>query len=419
MRHRFCLGMTGFILVGLTISWLDAKGEAPKSFMSMPLLFSDDFEPGKAEEWEATDPKAWQVVKQGENHVFSQFKQSDYKTPVRSPFNRAVRKGVVVGDFVLEARVQSTAREYGHRDLCLFFGYQDPSHFYYVHFGRQADLHAHSIFIVNNADRVSIAKTRTNGTPWDDNYHTVRIVHKVSTGAIEVFFDDMTKPIMTAEDKTFAWGQVGIGSFDDTGNFDDVRLWGVKAEPKKSNSSANSGEDAFLAEWERDSEKDLDDWDPKSESTLTPLEYIRNPRMDITGEWIVSWGYHCGSSLTVKRLGLGYYKVVFQTSRLRRLARIGRFIDGVLLLDRPVREDIGYTYTKLYAVRVEEQDYLVPSPMVGLHLWSKNRDLLGFYCLYHRGRSDLSMEKSNIRFHLMPSAKADSSMLGGLLKGGL
>ena len=29
-----------------------------------------------------------------------------------------------------------------------------------------------------------------------------------------------------AEDKHFAWGQVGIGSFDDTGNFDDVRLWG-------------------------------------------------------------------------------------------------------------------------------------------------------------------------------------------------
>lgn len=230
MHHRCCLGITGFILVGLTIAGLDAKGEVPKSFMSMPLLFSDDFESGKAEEWETTDPKAWQVVKQGENHVFNQFKQSDYKTPVRSPFNRAVRKGVVVGDFILEVRVQSTTRDYGHRDLCLFFGYQDPSHFYYVHLGKQADPHAHSIFIVNNADRVSIAKTRTNGTPWDDNWHTVRLVRKVSTGAIEVFFDDMTKPIMTAEDKTFTWGQVGIGSFDDTGNFDDVRLWGVKKE---------------------------------------------------------------------------------------------------------------------------------------------------------------------------------------------
>ena len=27
---------------------------------------------------------------------------------------------------------------------------------------------------------------------------------------------------MTAIDKTFTWGQIGIGSFDDLGNFDDV-----------------------------------------------------------------------------------------------------------------------------------------------------------------------------------------------------
>ncbi|MCS6858867.1 MAG: hypothetical protein NZT92_00945 [Abditibacteriales bacterium] len=233
MRHRFYLGMTVFVLVGLTIAWLRAQATVPQTFMSLPLLFSEDFESGKAEQWETTDPQAWQVIKQGENHVFNLFKQSNYKTPVRSPFNRAMRKGVVVSDFVLEARVQSTARDYGHRDLCVFFGYQDPSHFYYVHLGKQADPRAHSIFLVNNADRVSIAKTRTSGTPWDDRWHTIRVVRKVSTGAVEVYFDDMTKPIMTAEDQTFSWGQVGIGSFDDTGNFDDVRLWGVKVEPKK------------------------------------------------------------------------------------------------------------------------------------------------------------------------------------------
>lgn len=37
---------------------------------------------------------------------------------------------------------------------------------------------------------------------------------------------------MTATDKTFAWGRVGVGSFDDTGNWQDVKLRGVKAEKK-------------------------------------------------------------------------------------------------------------------------------------------------------------------------------------------
>jgi hypothetical protein len=49
---------------------------------------------------------------------------------------------------------------------------------------------------------------------------------------MEVYFDDMTKPHMTAKDKTFAWGQVGIGTFDDHGNFDDVVLRGKLTERK-------------------------------------------------------------------------------------------------------------------------------------------------------------------------------------------
>jgi hypothetical protein len=38
---------------------------------------------------------------------------------------------------------------------------------------------------------------------------------------------------MTATDKTFTWGQVGVGSFDDTGNWADVKVWGVKVERPK------------------------------------------------------------------------------------------------------------------------------------------------------------------------------------------
>lgn len=30
----------------------------------------------------------------------------------------------------------------------------------------------------------------------------------------------METPVMKANDKTFLWGQLGVASFDDTGNFD-------------------------------------------------------------------------------------------------------------------------------------------------------------------------------------------------------
>ena len=71
-----------------------------------------------------------------------------------------------------------------------------------------------------------ISTKTTAGTDWDDEWHHARIVREVMSGTIEIYFDDMKTPAMTATDKTFAWGQVGIGSFDDTGRFDDVYLFG-------------------------------------------------------------------------------------------------------------------------------------------------------------------------------------------------
>ena len=197
----------------------------------LPLLFQDDFEKG-ADHWEPTDAKAWKVTAQGDNHVYSQFQQSKYKPPHRSPLNFALRKDVTVSDFALEAKLQTTARDYAHRDMCLFFGYQDPAHFYYVHLGQRTDDHANQIFIVNGADRKKISTKTTQGTPWDDKWHRVKIVRTVGDGQIAVYFDDMKTPVMTASDKTFTEGRVGIGSFDDTGNWDDVRLYGRRAEKK-------------------------------------------------------------------------------------------------------------------------------------------------------------------------------------------
>ena len=194
----------------------------------MPLVFETDFEDGSLDAWQATDPAAWRIENGSGSKVLALYKQSNYKPEVRSPVNINLIKDVVVGSFVLELKMHSTTKDYGHRDMCLFFGHQDPSHFYYVHIANQSDAHANSIFIVNGRPRVSIAKTRTEGTKWDDNWHAVRVERDVEEGTIEVFFDDGIEPIMTAVDHHFKWGKVGIGSFDDTGQFDEIRLRGLE-----------------------------------------------------------------------------------------------------------------------------------------------------------------------------------------------
>lgn len=189
-----------------------------------PLVLAEDFLAG-AERWEPTDKSAWKVERRGGEAFYSLVKRkSDYQPAVRSPHNISLLRGVEVEDFVLDVELKSTVEDYGHRDLCLFFGHQDSTHFYYAHLGKKADPHAHSIFLVNGTDRVSIAQDRTGGVDWDDGWHRARVRRDTKSGSIEVYLDDMTKPIMSAVDKTFLKGRVGLGSFDDTGTFTEVRL---------------------------------------------------------------------------------------------------------------------------------------------------------------------------------------------------
>lgn len=198
----------------------------------LPLVAREDFESG-ASAWQPTDERSWKVIDSPQGRVYSLFQQSEYKPPFRSPVNIALLKDAVVGDFELSVKLQSTVKDYDHRSLVIVFGYQDPAHFYYVHFGKKTDDHANQIFIVDGAPRLKISTKTTPGTAWDDAWHEVKITRNVGDGRTAVYFDDLSTPVMTASDKTFTWGRIGIGAFDDLGNFDDVTLRGARVQAAK------------------------------------------------------------------------------------------------------------------------------------------------------------------------------------------
>ncbi|MCF7669500.1 MAG: hypothetical protein K9N48_06980 [Verrucomicrobia bacterium] len=208
--------------------------ETPEGYK---LLYERDFEDNRGlEDFEMSDPAAWRVGEDnGNNHALELFDKSDYSPRVRSPYNIALITNGMVGDFILEADLRQTGREYGHRDMCIFFGAKDPSNFYYVHIATAADDHAHNVFIVNDEPRVKTTDDVTEGVDWGENeWHKLRLERKLSDGSIKVFFDDMEKPIMTATDGHFDFGYIGFGSFDDTGMVDNIRIWGPGFAPEKS-----------------------------------------------------------------------------------------------------------------------------------------------------------------------------------------
>jgi hypothetical protein len=235
--------LRGGIRLGLLLLAAMGAAAALPAHAELPVLFEDDFEQGM-DHWEPTDPdpaeSVWHIAEvesesgddnsaDGGNHVLRVTGMSKYQPPFRSPHSIVWLKGVEVGDFELTARVQNTNPSGGnHRDLCVFWGRQSPSEFYYVHFGAKADPHACQIFIVNNDQRTAITKDEAEGTPWTDGWHDIKVTRDLETGRVNVYFDDMTTPHMTAEDTTFGAGQVGLGTFDDSGNFDDVILRGQR-----------------------------------------------------------------------------------------------------------------------------------------------------------------------------------------------
>ncbi len=212
--------------------WWNAPSLGADQHDGLPLIFADDFEHG-ADRWAPTDPKAWQLTElEGQGKVYDQFRQSDYKPPHRSPTNLSLLKDMVVGDFVLLIKARSTAvKAGGHRDCCLFFGYQDDEHFYYAHQGLVRDAISNQLLKVDEGPRKPIGTTNA-GSPWGDNgWHQIKLVRRVNDGTIELYFDDMQTPAKTAVDKDFAWGRIGLGCFGETVQWDDVKLYGRKIEP--------------------------------------------------------------------------------------------------------------------------------------------------------------------------------------------
>lgn len=236
MKSAFLLPMVMMLTAGPAFlpSPAGAQGGAaiPAGYR---LLYEQKFDrPEALADFTMTDPSAWNWAETNGNGALALSRQSQYKPVVRSPVNIALIADRVFGDFILEADLIQTGKEYGHRDMCVFYGFQNPTNFYYTHIATAADKNAHNVFLVKNAPRTNIARETTQGVNWGLGvWHKVRIERKASEGTIKVFFDDLTRPIMLAEDRSFTEGQIGFGSFDDTGMVDNIRIWGPSVEKRK------------------------------------------------------------------------------------------------------------------------------------------------------------------------------------------
>jgi len=199
--------------------------------IKLPLLFASDFENGRAEGWAPGAPDRWRVAQEDGSFVYQLIAPGEFG-PVRAPTSWSLIDGLDVGSFVFTGRLKCAAEAANpHRDICLIFGFQDPARLYYVHFSASSDDLHNIIGLVNGKDRVKINREPPGKSVFrltDLRFHDFKLTFDAATGEIAAYLDDMAMPILTAVDKTFTHGRVGVGSFDDTGSFDDIKLYGEK-----------------------------------------------------------------------------------------------------------------------------------------------------------------------------------------------
>jgi len=196
---------------------------------AQPPLISDDFEDGNAQAWKPNVPENWRVAEEDGSLVYRLIAPGP-PGAVRAPTSLSILKDFDVTDFVFTGRLKCRAETNNiYRSVVIVFHYQDPIHFYYAHFAAISDKVHNIIGLVNGKDRVKINREPLGQSIprlKDLKFHDFKVIYDAETGEIKAFLDDMTTPILTANDKTLNHGFVGVGSFDDTGSYDDIKLWG-------------------------------------------------------------------------------------------------------------------------------------------------------------------------------------------------
>jgi len=217
------------LIITILFFFVMACGE--KSSDELPLLKSYNFEDGKTEGWQPNFPNSWEVTDLDGSKVYALTTPGE-SGEVAAPKSLSIITDTDVTSFEFSGRFKCLAEiDNPNRDLCIFFHYQDPTHFYYVHFSASSDERHNIIGLVNGADRIKINVEPAGSSVFrltDKEWHTFKVTYDAETGSMLAFIDDMDTPIVTAQGSVLGHGTVGLGSYDDTGYFDDIMLKGKK-----------------------------------------------------------------------------------------------------------------------------------------------------------------------------------------------
>jgi len=141
--------------------------------------------------------------------------------------------GYIFSDFQITGKIRTTNNDRVDRDLTIVFGYKNDTNYYSAVFANSNPGYTNGLFVVEGGNDVARIGTSPSQVSLINNqYANFRLVKAgndismyVNNGAGEFL-------LASATDSSFANGMIGLGTFADTGFFDDIVLDAVLVNSK-------------------------------------------------------------------------------------------------------------------------------------------------------------------------------------------
>jgi hypothetical protein len=147
----------------------------------------------------------------------------------RRPTKFALLNSKPYRSVTVEAEMKRNARS-----LIIVYAWQDANHYNYAHISSDAaakqNVH-NGMFHVFGGERARISALDGPPSFETQDWTPVKLVFDGTSGRCYVEVNGKRNPSMEAVDLSLQWGRVGLGSFDETGDFRNVRITGETRDP--------------------------------------------------------------------------------------------------------------------------------------------------------------------------------------------
>jgi hypothetical protein len=174
-------------------------------------------------QWEVPFGSDWHVDRAGGSEILQLIKGREPAPGPRRPAQFALTEVPPYRSLTVEADVRPEARS-----LMIVFAYRDAAHFDYAHLSSDtaAKQPVHNgIFHVYGGERVRIsAEDGPASFPETRRWYHIVLTHDAVQRTVAVTVDGLPVPALRATDLSLGAGKIGLGSFDETADFKNLKI---------------------------------------------------------------------------------------------------------------------------------------------------------------------------------------------------